>query len=167
VDVTSYRASASVTVEAEPQRIYDLVSDISRMGEWSPVSTGGTYDPDRTWFTGTNAIGEITWETRCKVVESDPGRAFVFENHGQKGRHPMVRWAFSLRPAATGTEVTESWQVLPGYVDAFAEEEEPRMTLEERLDVMRSMAEQGMPETLAGLKQAAEGPDEVSAGRTR
>jgi hypothetical protein len=45
---------------------------------------------------------------------------------------------------------------LPSYEDAFAEEGDPGMTLEQGLDLMRDLAHSGMPETLANLKQAAE-----------
>jgi hypothetical protein len=79
----------------------------------------------------------------------------------------MVRWGFELAPAkaggdesgggtSTSTEVTQSWEVLPAYVTGFAEEEDPGMTLEQRLDLMQIFALQGMPETLANIKAEAE-----------
>lgn len=69
----------------------------------------------------------------------------------------MVRWGFELSPGdAGGTVVTQTWQVLPAYADGFAEEEDPGMTLEQRLDLMRALALQGMPETLANVKEEAE-----------
>ena len=46
--------------------------------------------------------------------------------------------------------------MLPAYEDSFAEEDDPGMTLEQRLDLMQDMARSGMPETLANLKQGAE-----------
>ncbi len=55
-----------------------------------------------------------------------------------------------------GTEVTQTWDVLPAYVDGFGAEENPGMTLEQRLDFMKAMAESGMPETLANLNREAE-----------
>lgn len=156
MDLSSYRNAVSTTIAASPDDVYDLVADVSRMGEWSPVCTGGAYDDDRTWFTGTNAIGDYTWETRCHVVAAEPGREFTFVNHGREGNHEMVRWGFQLRPVDVGTELTQTWEVLPGYADGFAEEDEPGMTLEQRLDLMHGFAESGMPETLANIKRAAE-----------
>jgi uncharacterized protein YndB with AHSA1/START domain len=158
MDLDKYRHRATITIDTDPKAIYDLLVDVSRMGTWSPVCTGGSYDDDsREWFTGTNAIGETTWETRCRVVAAEPGREFTFVNHGREGRHAMVRWGFLLEPSADGgTEVTQTWEVLPGYADGFADEENPGMTLEQRLDFMQAMAEQGMPETLANIKRDAE-----------
>jgi hypothetical protein len=156
VDVSAYQHTVIVTIAASPESIYDLVADIPRMGEWSPVATGGRYDEDRCWFTGTNAIGDYTWETRCRVDRAERGTAFVFVNHGQTGNHEMVRWGFLFDATPEGTRVTESWEVLPTYEQSFAEETDPGMTLEQRLDFMREMARSGMPETLANLKLAAE-----------
>jgi uncharacterized protein YndB with AHSA1/START domain len=158
MDLNAYRHRSTVTIDSPREAVYDLLVDVSRMGTWSPVCTGAEYDDDsREWFTGSNAIGDTTWETRCRVVAAEPGRAFAFVNHGRDGRHEMVRWGFVLEPAAEGgTEVTQTWEVLPAYADGFADEENPGMTLEQRLDFMKAMAERGMPETLANLKRDAE-----------
>lgn len=164
MDLSAYRHRETVTIDRSPEEIYDLLADVSRMGSWSPVCTGGRYDDDDgEWFTGTNAIGDTTWETRCRVVAADRGREFAFVNHGRDGTHEMVRWGFVLAPAAdgdtgSGSEVTQTWEVLPGYVPGFAEEESPGMTLEQRLDLMKALALQGMPETLANVKAEAESP---------
>lgn len=157
MDLSAYRHRETIKIDRSPEDIYDLLADISRMGSWSPVCTGGRYDEDGEWFTGTNAIGDTTWETRCRVVVADRGREFAFINHGLAGRHEMVRWGFELRPGDTGGgEVTQTWEVLAGYADGFAEEENPGMTLEQRLDLMKALALKGMPETLANIKDDAE-----------
>jgi hypothetical protein len=68
----------------------------------------------------------------------------------------MVRWGFVLEPASGGgTEVTQTWEVLPADADGLAAEENPGMTLGQRLDFMKAMAESGMPETLANPKRDA------------
>jgi uncharacterized protein YndB with AHSA1/START domain len=158
MDLDPYRRRETLTIDCPPVAIYDLLVDVDRMATWSPVCTGGRYDAgSREWFTGTNAIGATTWETRCRVVAAEPGREFTFVNYGPDGHHAMVQWGFVLEPRADGgTEVTQTWEVLPAYVDGFAEEDDPGMTLEQRLDLMKAMAEQGMPETLANLKSDAE-----------
>jgi Polyketide cyclase / dehydrase and lipid transport len=52
--------SRSVVVAAGPEQLYDMVADITRMGEWSPACTGGAWDEGAgarvgSWFTGTRA----------------------------------------------------------------------------------------------------------------
>ena len=102
VDTSAYSHQEAITINCPPEEIYDLIADVSRMGEWSPVCTGGSYDDDGEWFTGTNAMGGSTWETRCRVVAAERGREFAFINHGLEGRREMVRWGFTFRPAIGG-----------------------------------------------------------------
>lgn len=154
MDTSQYRHQEVITIDCSPEELYDLVADVSRMGEWSPVCTGGSYDADGEWFTGTNAMGGSTWETRCRVVVAERGREFVFINHGLEGRVEMVRWGFVFDPAASGgTEVIQTWEVLPGYADGLGIDEDSAVSV---LDMMKDAALQGMPQTLAALKAGAE-----------
>ena len=154
MDTSSYRNEASIVIDCPAEDIYDLVSDVSNMGRWSPVCTGGTYDDDGEWFTGTNAMGDATWETRCRVVVAERGREFTFVNHGLAGTHEMVRWGFRFRPLeGDRTEVTQTWEVLPDYPAGLGVDDEGARGV---LDMMKGMAEQGMPDTLAAIKREAE-----------
>ena len=154
MDTTVYRHQENITIARAPEDLYDLIADVSLMGQWSPVCTGGSYDEDGEWFTGTNAMGESTWETRCRVVVAERGREFAFINDGLDGRVEMVSWAFTFRPVAGGgTDVTQVWQVLPDYADGLGLDETGTVAV---LDMMRDAALEGMPQTLAALKAAAE-----------
>jgi uncharacterized membrane protein len=154
METSEYRNEASIVIDRPAEEIYDLVADVSQMGRWSPVCTGGTYDDDGEWFTGTNAIGDSTWETRCRVVAADRGREFAFVNHGLEGRVEMVRWGFRFAPAGnSSTEVTQTWEVLPDYPEGLGTDEDGARQV---LDMMKGFAVEGMPETLAALKRDAE-----------
>lgn len=154
MDTSRYRNEASIVIECPAEDLYDLVADVSQMGRWSPVCTGGSYDDDGEWFTGTNAIGDSTWETRCRVVVADRGREFTFINHGLEGRVEMVRWGFRFRALDRArTEVTQSWEVMPAYPEGLGVDEDSATPV---LDMMKQLAVPGMPETLAALKQDAE-----------
>ena len=65
--------SESVVVARSPEDLYDMVSDVTRMGEWSPVCKACWWEDGgeaRTgaWFTGRNELPERTWETvECPV----------------------------------------------------------------------------------------------------
>ena len=147
--------SAEIVVAAPADDLYDLVADVSQMGRWSPVCTGGAYDDGGEWVTGTNAMGDSTWETRCRVVVADPGREFSFVNHGLEGRVEMVRWSFRFQPLDDArTEVTQSWEVLPTYPEGVSLDDDSARQV---LDMMEGLARQGMPATLAALKRDAEG----------
>ena len=161
MDISAYRRRENLIIEGSAEEIYDLLADVSAMGRWSPVCTGGRYDADdHAWFTGDNAIGEFTWQTRCRVVVAERGREFSFVNCGMDGQHEIVRWGFTLQAVGSGqTEVTQTWEILPAYVESFLEEAAASGDVEQRLDGMKAMAETGMPETLAKLKTEAERTD--------
>ncbi len=77
----SYRES--ILVACPPDQLYDLVSDVTRMGEWSPICQACWWDDGGgpragAWFTGRNQTPERTWETRSQVVVADRGREFAF-----------------------------------------------------------------------------------------
>jgi carbon monoxide dehydrogenase subunit G len=159
VDLKAYRHTETITIDRPAEDIYDLVADVAKMGSWSPVCTGGEYDAgSATWFTGHNAIGEFTWSTRCEVVVADRPREFAFVNHGGDGKNTLVRWGFQLEGAGAGTDVTQTWEVLPEYV-VFVRAGKPEASdgdIASAIDGMKGLALTGMPETLAKLKADAE-----------
>lgn len=156
MDLTKYQHTDTITIAASPEAVYDLVADITRMGEWSPACTGGSWnDDDHTWFTGTNQAGELKWETKCRVDVAERGREFTFTNCGFDGAIDLVRWSYRFEPDGDGCRVTESWEVLPAYPD-FIAGVLPNMTAEEYLDGVKPTTQQGIAETLASLKAAAE-----------
>src|SRR4051812_20312983 len=108
--------SGHITIARSPEAVYEMVSDVTRMGEWSPVCRECWWDEGDgprvgAWFTGRNEQPERTWETRCEVIAADPGREFTFVVGGSEA--PYARWSYTFAPVAGDTELTESWQVMP------------------------------------------------------
>jgi hypothetical protein len=147
----------SITVEASAAALYDLVSDITRTGEWSPVCRSCWWDDEAAagrvgaWFTGHNETPTRTWDTRSQVAVAEPGREFSWVVGGD-----LVRWGFSLADAGTGTgtTLTESWEFLPGGIDRFAERYGDRAQVE--IEDRTRQAHDGIPKTLAAIKRIAE-----------
>lgn len=162
MDVSQYHHSDSIVIDRPPSDVYAIVSDVTRVGELSPVCAAGTWDdPSQAgktgaWFTGHNVIGDASWDTRCTVSVATPGREFTWINHGPKGDHDLVQWGYTLEPEGHGTKVTESWQVLPSYPD-FVKGNNPDMDVTARIEGMAKMAHDGIADTLASLKRVAEG----------
>ncbi len=161
MDVSAYNHSETVRINRPPADLYEMVSNVVGVGELSPVCQSGIWDdPGRAglvgaWFTGHNVIGDITWDTRCKVVRSDPPRAFAFVNCGPTGDVELVRWEYRLEATEESTDVTELWQILPAYPD-FVRDGDENLDVKTRIDGMAVMAREGISETLTNLKRIAE-----------
>lgn len=156
MDLTPYQLSESVTIAASPEAVYDLVADITRMGEWSPVCTSAVWDDDEhIWFSGTNTTPERTWTTKCRVEVAERGKEFTFVNCGMAGDTELVRWSYTFEPDGAGTKVTEHWKVLDGY-PTFMASVAPGMDVAQYLDGVKPNTQQSIQQTLANLKAAAE-----------
>ncbi|MGY1832283.1 SRPBCC family protein [Geodermatophilus sp. SYSU D01180] len=146
--------SDSIVVAASPEEVYDLVSDVTRTGEWSPICAACWWDEGAggrvgDWFTGRNVTPERTWETRSQVVAADRGREFAWLVSGR-----LVRWGYLLEPVEGGTRLTETWEFLPAGLEFFAErygEDAPR-----QIEQRTRAAHEGIPATLAAIKRIAE-----------
>jgi hypothetical protein len=152
--MTNLRYSESITVARSPEDMYELVSDVTRMGEWSPVCTACWWDEGDgpapgAWFTGRNQTPQRTWETRSKVVTAEPGREFAWAVRGS-----WARWGFTLAAVDGGTEVTESWEFLPDGIAGFHERYGDRAEAE--IASREESARTGIPATLAAIKKTAE-----------
>lgn len=163
--------SQSVVVARSPQALYDLVSDVTRTGEWSPVCAACWWDDGHgprvgAWFTGRNELPERSWETRSQVVAADPGREFAFLVGGS-----LVRWGYTFAPVAQGTdargsqspstELTESWEFRPEGIAMF--EKRYGADAQAQIADRTRAAHEGIPVTLAAIKAIAEAEAEAEA----
>jgi Polyketide cyclase / dehydrase and lipid transport len=144
----------SVLVRCSPETLYDLVSDVTRTGEWSPICTGCWWDEGATgqvgdWFTGRNETPQRTWETRSQVVAADRGREFAWLVGGR-----LVRWGFLLEPVGEGTRLTETWEFRPAGQELFAERYGDQA--QAQIDERTRAAHDGIPATLAAIRRIAE-----------
>ncbi len=150
--VTTVRSS--IDIAASPARVWALVSDLPRMGRFSPENTGGVWQRGGgpvhgAVFRGTNAQGRRRWSTTCTVVRAEPGTAFAFEVRA--GGLPVAQWSYELTPTASGCTLTETWEDRRGWLvtrlGALTTGVQDRATF-----TSKSIAH-----TLAAVKAAAEG----------
>jgi hypothetical protein len=152
--MSSLSYSESIVVARSPEDLYDMVSDVTRMGEWSPVCTACWWEDGQgprpgAWFVGRNELPERIWETRSQVVKADRGREFAFVVGGS-----WVRWGYTFTSVEEGTLVTESWEFLPDGITRFHNRfggDAPAQIADRAL-----AARDGIPATLAALKKSAE-----------
>jgi hypothetical protein len=146
--------SGSVVIARSPEEVYDMVTDIARMGEWSPVCKACWWEEGAklevgAWFGGRNEQPGRTWETRSQVVAAEPAQEFAFAVGGV-----WARWGYTFKPVKGGTEVTESWEFLPDGIAMFKAHfgEGADSEIDDRSEAART----GIPATLDALKRSAE-----------
>jgi hypothetical protein len=110
--------SVTATMQAAPAAVWALVTDVTRIGEFSPETlearwiepaTGPALNARFQGHVKRNGRGPMYWTT-CRVVACDVEREFAFVVEA-KGSAGLNTWRYSLRPTAEGTEVTESFQL--------------------------------------------------------
>jgi hypothetical protein len=153
----TFRHSGSLVISRSPEELYDMIADVTGMGEWSPMcqacwwEEGGGPRMGAT-FTGRNGQGERTWETRSEVVAADRGREFAWVVAEPPTR---ARWGYTFAPVDGGTEVTETWE-LPPEGAAFFEKRFGDDAPQE-IATRGDWAREGIRATLGAIKGTAEG----------
>ena len=144
----------STDIAAPADKVWAFVSDLPRMGEWSPENTGGQWVGGATGptvgakFRGTNRKGLRRWSTTCTVTAADVGKRFTFEV--TYGPVRISTWDYTLTGDGTDTTVVEEWtDRRPAWMRVAGV---PVMGVPDRGAHNR----QGMEKTLANLKAAAE-----------
>lgn len=146
-----------IDIEATPARVWELISDVRRMPEWSPqvVSTRLRNGQHRcelgTQFTNLNRHGELEWTTHAEIVRFDVERELAF-----RIRENWVIWCFDLVPTGDGgTALTQRRETPEGISDLSLQLTEEFMGGQE---VFTQSLQEGMLQTLQRIKAAAEGP---------
>ncbi len=109
--------SVTIHMAATPEDVWELVSDVTKIGLFSPETfeaewlDGATAPAVGAKFRGhvkRNGKGPTYWTT-CTVLECEPGRTFGF-GVGPPDK-PINVWRYQLAPQGDGTDVTESFQL--------------------------------------------------------
>jgi len=151
---------ATRDIGAPAEKVWAMVSDLTRMGEWSPENEGAVWlrgatgpTPGAT-FRGLNRNGKRTWKTTGTVVDAEPGRRFTFRITA--GGFKVAEWRYEFETTATGCRVTETWidqrgriaKALGGPVSGVTERAgHNRATMERTLERLKSAAESSTAST--------------------
>ena len=143
------------SIAAAPAAVFAALTDITRMGEWSPETVRAEWNDGATepavgaTFTGYNRNGDKDWATEATIVELVPDERFFFDCSARG--FVFSKWGYSIEPTEGGCVVTE-----------YAQDLRPESALEysaqvsgvsDRLTHNRA----GMEATLERLARALEG----------
>jgi uncharacterized protein YndB with AHSA1/START domain len=144
----------SLHVDAPPEKVWALVSDVTRIGEFSPETfearwTRGSTGPEvGASFKGhvkRNGVGPTYWSP-CQVTACVPNEVFEFA----VGTDDVTlnNWGYRLEPDRDGTKVTEYFRIEPSL---------PMRLYWTVLGPLRGRTnERGMRTTLARMKKVLE-----------
>lgn len=115
--------SVSRQIAAPPEKVWALVSDLTRMAEWSPRiersewTDGATGPKVGARFVGHVHQGPARYSRQCEITALEPGREVAFQTF-IKGA-PSVRWRYLFEPSGDGTKMTESYEIftMPMFVN--------------------------------------------------
>ncbi len=152
------RGQVSLDIQASPQALYDLVADVTRIGERSPECYAARWLPGLpphtvgARFRGQNRKGPIRWSRVCEIVTAEPGQEFAYRTIPERAdlsRRDSTTWSYRFTPGNTQTRVTHSYDVTQLPLRPF-------LALYRRLMPQHADMRPAMTRNLAALKQTAE-----------
>lgn len=144
----------SVDIDAPPEAVWSVVSDVTRIPEWSPVCHRCEWVEEGRRFRGHNKLNGVRWSRECVVTSSQRGEEFGFSTLF-KGDE-STRWRYRLEPLDGGrTRLHEGYEVvlippwlrvlrrLPGVV--AKSERDTRWNIQTSLDRVRDVVMRASP----------------------
>jgi uncharacterized protein YndB with AHSA1/START domain len=105
-------------VDASPDAMFDLITDIDRLPEWNEhidhiVARPSELTDGAEWVVEMRAMG-THWDSRSRVLELDRDRhRFVHRTQTDDGNPSYAIWTWELAPAGGGTDVSIRWELNP------------------------------------------------------
>ena len=149
---TATAGRASIDIAADADKVYDVLADVTSMGERSPECyrcewlDGATAAVAGARFRGYNRVGVLRWTTTCTVTTAERGREFAFTVMSRHGREE-TRWRYVIESADGITRLTESYEFV--WCPLAARIVEIPFPRDRQL-------RRGIRQTLAAIKTAAE-----------
>lgn len=151
--------SVSAHMNATPEAVYALVSDITRTPEFSPEIVKSNWIKGSTGpvvgarFRAWNKVPKRpAWCNSPVVTIAEPGRTFAFERSEVGGG--TVEWRYDIEPDGAGAKVTESYRVVKPLTRFGWFIISVVMNAQDRQGALRA----GMAQTLERMRAVVEAP---------
>lgn len=136
---------------ADPCAVYDVVSDVTCIGERSPECRSAAWEQGTPGAVGVVCLGRnrwglvARWARRCVVTEAAPGRAFAFRTLPEPWdptRRDSTTWRYELERVDGGTRVRHFYEItlLPMravYGRALPQHRDMRPQMRHNLEALR------------------------------
>jgi ligand-binding SRPBCC domain-containing protein len=152
----------SITIDAPIARVWDVVSDVERMTEFSPELIrvewlgGASRAAPGARFAGTSSIDGFEWTRNVTISELDAPNVFAWDVYDGPDERPQSRWRLELAADGDRTVLTQRFAHVPdgrSTIRALAEAGDPDEVIAERTEMLR----EGTRRTLDAIREASEG----------
>lgn len=98
-------------IAAPPQAVFAALTDVTRMGEWSPETYAAEWNDGAdgpavgATFTGHNRNGDAEWSTNATIVELVDNERFFFDC--DLNGFVFSKWGYAIEATEAGCRVTE------------------------------------------------------------
>lgn len=113
------QSRVEVVVDATLPQVWEVISDVTRVGEWSHECHTARWLGDAAGpspgarFRGRNRAGWVRWGRTCEIVTLDPPHQIVWRTVPTLLFPDSTQWRIQLEPTSDGrTVVTQSFTVL-------------------------------------------------------
>lgn len=111
-------ARSEAVAHAPPDAVWQIVSDVTRVGEWSHECRGarwlggaGSAAPG-VRFRGRNKSGPWRWARPCRITAVDAPRSLAWRTEGLLAVGDTTEWRIDLAPVEEGTRIIQTYDVV-------------------------------------------------------
>jgi len=164
--------TASVHASAPPEAVWQVLTDVTRVGEWSHEchtaawTAGSTHAAIGARFRGSNRAGSARWSRPCTIYYCNAPFEFGYRTRGGRLMRDSTEWYFALEPEDGGTRIIQRYRIrsLAVWADRLGwliirAHRDRRAALERDLERLAAIANRearptGTPPALAQADQA-------------
>lgn len=114
-----FHGNATSFVDATPESVFDLVTDVRRLSEWNAaiervVEAPGSLTYGAEWVVVMHPAGAARWDSRSRLEAIDrDGLRFAYRSWSDDGSAGYVRWSWKVVAVDGGAQVTVMWDSHP------------------------------------------------------
>jgi uncharacterized protein YndB with AHSA1/START domain len=114
-----FHGTATGFVDATPESVFDLVTDVERLPDWNGaiervVEAPPVLSPGAEWVVVMHPPRSPRWDSRSRVEVVDrDGLHFAYRSQTDDGNPSSVRWRWHVVAVDGGAQVTVTWDVFP------------------------------------------------------
>lgn len=114
--IRRFRGHAATLIDADPDRVYSVITDIPRLPRWNRRITEVIQAPTQPLTNGVEwkvrlVVPPVRWVSRARVLTYDPAaRVFRHRSQSDDGNPTYIDWTWTVSPNGPDSQVEVEWQ---------------------------------------------------------